>query len=257
MRRPSASRIDGVVITTLLLIVTASAVAAAEPVPGKQVDGVYKVSAEQEVPFLLYLPKNYKSDGKFPLMLFLHGRGESFGPLSLVKKWGPPRMVERGEHLPFIVVSPQCPRKESWRQPRQQAALVKLLGHITKKYAVDQDRVYLTGLSMGGYGSWRLAADHPDRFAAVAPICGGGKVEDAGTLSSVPFWVFHGDKDTAVPFDRSKQMVDAILAAGGKSIRFTTLENIGHNSWSAAYATPELYQWLLQHSLSGRRARKK
>lgn len=101
---------------------------------------------------------------------------------------------------------------------------------------------------MGGYGSWRLAADHPERFAAVVPVCGGGKPEDAEKLKALPIWVFHGDQDSAVPIKRSIEMVDAIKAAGSDKIRFTTLEHVGHNSWSAAYATPELYEWMLKHT---------
>ena len=119
----------------------------------------------------------------------------------------------------------------------------RTLDKIASKYRVDQDRVYLTGLSLGGYGSWRLAADHPERFAAVAPICGGGNTEDAEKLKSLPIWVFHGDQDTAVPFRRSVDMVDAIKKAGGTKVRLTTMEHIGHNCWSAAYATPELVGW--------------
>jgi predicted peptidase len=169
-------------------------------------------------------------------------------------KWGPPRLIERGESFPYILVSPQCPRRESWAQPGQQALLVALLDHLAKQFKVDGDKVYLTGLSMGGFGSWRLAADHPERFAAVVPICGAGKAEDAAKLKGLPIWVFHGTEDKSVPFQRSVEMVDAIKAAGGTSIRFTTLENIGHNSWEAAYATPELYQWLDKQSLSKNRA---
>jgi predicted peptidase len=97
---------------------------------------------------------------------------------------------------------------------------------------------------MGGYGSWRLAADHADRFAAAVPVCGGGKPEDAQKLKDLPIWVFHGTEDTAVPLKRSEEMVDAIKQVGGTKIRFTTLEHIGHNSWESAYATPELYTWL-------------
>ncbi len=173
--------------------------------------------------------------------------------MSIVKKWGPPRMVERGDPFPYILVSPQCPAKDSWSRPTQQSRLIQLLDFILKTYAVDENHIYLTGLSMGGYGSWRLAADHAHRFAAVAPICGGGKTEDAHKLKSLPIWVFHGDQDRTVPMSRSVQMVNAIKAAGGTKIRFTTLENVGHNSWSAAYATPELYKWFDIHSASGNR----
>ena len=231
----------------LPLLILPLSLQAAEPAPGKQVHQELRVG-DQSVPYLLYLPADYgASDSKAPVMLFLHGRGESRGPLSIVAKWGPPKVAERGDDLPYILVSPQCPEKESWGQPGQQALLVKLLDHIASKYNADTNRVYLTGLSMGGYGSWRLAADHPDRFAAVVPICGGGNPEDASKLKDVPIWAWHGDKDTAVPLKRSVEMVEAIKAAGGDSIRLTVLEHIGHNSWEAAYATPELYDWLNKH----------
>ncbi len=153
------------------------------------------------------------------------------------------------------LVSPQCPGAESWGQPGQQKLLVALLDHVIKEYKVDEERIYLTGLSMGGFGSWRLAADHPERFAAVAPICGGGKPEDAEKLKNLPIWVFHGTADPAVPLQRSIDMVDAIKKAGSTTIRFTTLEEIGHNSWEAAYATPDLYQWLDKQTASKNRER--
>ena len=240
-------------LTAIILLNTTCLFAGEAPAPGKQVEQSLKIADDVSVPYLLYLPADYKTGEKRPLVLFLHGRGESNGPLSIVKKWGPPRMVERGDPFGYILVSPQCPAKDSWSSPTQQSRLIELLDSIIKTYAVDEDRIYLTGLSMGGYGSWRLAADHAHRFAAVAPICGGGKTEDAHKLKSLPIWVFHGDQDRAVPMSRSVEMVNAIKAAGGTKIRFTTLENVGHNCWSAAYATPELYKWFDRHSASGKR----
>lgn len=214
---------------------------AAEPAAGKQVELSLQVN-DGAIPYLLYLPRGYDAGTtNWPLMLFLHGRGESDGPLSIVAKWGPPRIVAKGENLPFIIASPQCPRSDSWNRPSQQKLLVALLDHLEHNFRVDKKRVYLTGLSMGGYGSWRLAADHPDRFAAVVPICGGGQTEDAAKLKELPIWVWHGTEDRAVPLDNSTKMVEAIKAAGGTKTRFTILEHIGHNSWEAAYATPELY----------------
>src|SRR5215475_4952050 len=127
-----------------------------DPVAGKQVEQELKTPTGKSIGYLLYLPREYTSTAKWPLMLFLHGRGESDGPLSLVKKWGPPRLVDRGENFLFLLVSPQCPRSpESWPQPPQQALLLALLDHVINTFKVDQDRIYLTGLSMGGYGSWR------------------------------------------------------------------------------------------------------
>jgi len=227
-----------------------------DPTAGKQVEQSFKTSDAAEVPYLLYLPKDYGavSDQKHPLMLFLHGRGESNGPLSLVGKWGPPRMAAAGQDLPYVIISPQCPRQDSWSSETQQARVLELLKHTLEHYQVDADRVYLTGLSMGGYGSWRMAADHPEMFAAVAPVCGGGQPDDAKNLKDLPIWVWHGDQDRAVPFQRSVEMVEAIRSAGGTQIKFTTLESIGHNSWSAAYATPELYSWMNQQKRSAKKA---
>lgn len=218
--------------------------------PGKQVEQKFSTSDGAQVEYLLYRPATGESnDAKYPLIFFLHGRGESFGELSLVAKWGPPMMAARGDQLPYVVVSPQCPRDDSWSSDVQQQRLDELLEHILKTQPVNPQQIYLTGLSMGGYGSWKMAARHPEKFAAVVPICGGGNPEDAGILKDLPIWVFHGDQDRAVPYAKSVEMVEAIRAAGGKSIRFTSLEHIGHNCWSAAYETPELYQWLNQHKL--------
>jgi predicted peptidase len=234
-----------ILISLVLGIMAIQVSKGAEPAAGKQVEQELSVDGAK-VRYLLYLPKEYGSKEKVPLMLFLHGRGESQPPLSNVAKWGPPRQLARGEHLPYIVVSPQCPTNESWGQPGQQKLLVKLLDQVTEKYKVDQSKIYLTGLSMGGYGSWRLAADHPERFAAVVPICGGGRAEDAEKLKELPIWVWHGTEDTAVPLARSTEMVEAIRKAGGTRVRFTVLEHIGHVSWEAAYTAPDLYQWLDQ-----------
>ena len=229
---------------------------AEEPAPGKQVEQELKTPGGKSISYLLYLPKGYEAKEKWPLLLFLHGRGESDGPLSIVKKWGPPRRIDHGEDLPYVVVSPQCPpNPESWPKASQQTLLLALLDHIGGKYKVDADRIYLTGLSMGGYGSWRLAADHPERFAAVVPVCGAGNPADAEKLKSLPIWAWHGTEDSAVPFQRSVEMVEAIKKAGGTTIRFTSLEHVGHNSWEAAYATPELYQWLDKQTASNNRAR--
>ncbi len=226
-----------------------SAKAEAAPLPRKQVEMSFATSDGGTIHYLLYLPKDYKADGAaVPMMLFLHGRGESNGPLSVVATWGPPMMAAKGEDLPFILVSPQCPRDDSWQKPVQQQRIIELLKHIIDSYHVDKTRVSLTGLSMGGYGSWRLAADHPDLFSAVVPICGGGTPDDASKLKALPIWVFHGVDDPGVPVAKSIEMVDAIKAAGGDKIRFTTLEHVGHNCWSAAYATPELYTWMLKQT---------
>jgi predicted peptidase len=237
-------------LTLIAALALSTTVRAEDPQPGRQVEQKLEVDGKT-IPYLLYLPKEHATKpGGWPLLFFLHGRGESFGPLSIVAKWGPPKQAQRGDSFPFVMVSPQCPTNEAWNQPGQQALLTRLLDHAVSKFGVDPDRIYLTGLSMGGYGSWRLAADHPGRFAAVVPVCGGGKPEDAEKLKTLPIWVFHGTEDKAVPFQRSVEMVEAIKAAGGSNIRFTSLEHIGHNSWEAAYSSPELYEWLAKQKRS-------
>ena len=231
------------------------ALAEDEPAAGKQVEMKFASKAAGGIPYLLYLPKEYgqESNKKWPVMLFLHGRGESNGPLSIVKQWGPPRMAERGDEPPFIIVSPQCPRSSRWTSAEQQAGVLELLEHSQKNYQTDEDRVYLTGLSMGGFGSWKLASEHPEKFAAVAPICGRGNPANVGKLKSIPVWAFHGTDDGAVSFQDSVDMVEAIKKAGGTKVKFTSLEGVGHNSWSAAYATPGLYEWFGKQTISANR----
>ncbi|MDZ4781376.1 MAG: prolyl oligopeptidase family serine peptidase [Planctomycetia bacterium] len=200
------------------------------------------------VKYQLFLPKDYAdSDKKFPLMLFLHGAGESGNDLEIVKKHGPPKLVDGKPDFPFIVVSPQCAVRP-WRVDQLNA----LLDDIIAKYRVDTDRVYLTGLSMGGYGTWALAAEHPERFAAIVPICGGGNPATASKLKDIPIWVFHGAKDDAVPLSRSEEMVAALKAAGSEP-KFTIYPDAGHDSWTETYNNEDLYKWLLEQSLANRK----
>ncbi len=198
--------------------------------------------------YLLYLPKDYDaSDEAWPLLLFLHGAGERGDSLGLVKQHGPPKLVARGEDLPFIVVSPQVP-EGAWWNPY---VLEELLDEVVANYRVDEDRVYVTGLSMGGFGTWALIGLDPDRFAAAAPICGGGEARLICGIGRLPVWAFHGDADPVVPIERSEEMVEALEACGG-DVRFTVYPGVGHDSWTPTYDNPELYDWLLAHRRSGR-----
>jgi predicted peptidase len=191
--------------------------------------------------YLLYLPKDYQQKPFWPLMLFLHGAGERGDDLTLVKKHGPPKLIDAGQQFPLIVVSPQCP-KDRWWEPLELAAL---LDEIVEKYKVDQDRIYVTGLSMGGFGTWALAVYQPKRFAAIVPICGGGEPITAKVLSYPPAWVFHGAKDPLVPLERSQKMVEA-LKQQGTNVKFTVYPEAQHDSWTETYANPQVYEWLLQ-----------
>jgi predicted peptidase len=196
--------------------------------------------------YLLYLPKGYgeQKDQKWPLILLLHGAGERGNDLALVKKHGPPKLVEQGKEFPFIIVSPQCPAGMWWTEMLD--SLVALLDDVQSKYAVDPDRVYMTGLSMGGFGTWALGCRHPERFAAIAPICGGGDWFLAERLKNVPVWVFHGGRDPVVPLRESTEMVDALKKAGG-DVQLTVYPEAQHDSWTETYNNPKLYEWFLSH----------
>jgi len=204
-----------------------------------------------EIDYLLSLPDGYdQKEQQWPLMLFLHGAGERGDDLTKVKVHGPPKLVEQGKSLPFIVVSPQCPTGSRWSSPDQVGALIALLDEIVENYRVDESRVYLTGLSMGGHGTWTLASTCPERFAAIAPICGGGDRRMARRLKEMPIWVFHGAKDSVVPIAQSKEMVEAIKEAGG-TVEFTIYPEANHDSWTATYDNPKLYDWFLSHRKNG------
>ncbi|AOM79151.1 prolyl oligopeptidase family serine peptidase [Pedobacter steynii] len=193
-----------------------------------------------EMGYLLYLPEGYQQDTlkKFPLVLFLHGSGERGNDLEKVKVNGLPKLVEAGKKFPFILVSPQA--EEGW----ESKDLMRLMRSLQKKYRIDEDRLYLTGLSMGGYGSWDMAIKYPGLFAAVVPVCGGGDPSKVWIMRHTPTWVFHGAKDDVVPLRASQEMVDA-LRPYNPSVKFTVFPEAGHDSWTDTYNTDSLYTWML------------
>ena len=208
-----------------------------------------KITKTVQMKYLLYLPKQYETaKDTWPLMLFLHGAGERGDDLQKVAQHGPPKLVASGaKEFPFVIVSPQCPENNSWSGELEIAALNALLNDIVSRYRIDTDRVYVTGLSMGGFGTWRLALEYPDRFAAIAPICGKGDPAKADRIKHLPAWVFHGAKDPLVPLSGSQDMVDALKKCGG-DVRLTVYPEAGHDSWTETYNNPELYEWFLKHT---------
>ncbi|QHT67983.1 prolyl oligopeptidase family serine peptidase [Rhodocytophaga rosea] len=197
-----------------------------------------------ETGYLLFLPQDYAKDAqkRWPMILFLHGSGERGTVIDSVKKHGPPKIVEQKKDFPFIVVSPQCAPGENWSAN----TLNKLVDEIIKNNRVDTNRMYLTGLSMGGYGTWEYALRFPDRFAAIAPVCGGGDPGRVWSIRSLPIWVFHGAKDLAVPIKQSEDMVNALKKVGN-DVKFTVYPEAGHDSWTETYNNPALYEWFLKH----------
>lgn len=211
-----------------------------------QVARALEVRLSYEFNYLLYRPRGFAARGRrrWPLMIFLHGRGESGRDLALVEKHGPPKLIAAGRAFPGLVVSPQCPADQWWNY----LALDAFVGAVMQRYPVDPARVYLTGLSMGGFATWALAAMRPQRYAAIAPICGGGDVRHAELLRNLPVWAFHGARDAVIPLRRSREMIDRIRAVGGKP-RFTIYPDALHDAWTKPYGGTQLYDWLFSHRL--------
>lgn len=196
--------------------------------------------------YLLYLPKNYdESKDEFPLVLFLHGAGERGTDIEKVMVHGLPRLINEGKDFPFIVISPQCPDNMFWNTD----VLAALLDEIEDNYRVDKNRIYVTGLSMGGHGTWSLAIAQPNRFAAIAPICGWSNPTMACTIKHIPIWVFHGAKDMVVPLSASEQMVEKLKSCNA-DVKLTIYPEANHDSWTETYNNEELYSWFRQHSLN-------
>src|SRR5262249_27274097 len=194
----------------------------------------------------VFVPHDYKGDKPYPLILFLHGSGERGTDGKKQVKVGIGATIKKQEKsFGYIVVFPQA-QQNSWNAAGSDGKrAMAILAEVEKNYPVDPKRVCLTGLSLGGYGTWSLAAKYPDRWAAIVPICGGGDPRTAETIKNIPCWCFHGDADKAVPVSGSRKMIDALKAAGGNP-KYTEYPDVGHNSWDKAYGTPELYEWLLK-----------
>jgi predicted peptidase len=208
-----------------------------------------------QVSYLLYLPESYGQDPqqRWPLILFLHGRGERGEDLQLLKKHPLPRILEDQSDFPAIVISPQLSLQRLWWADLIDP-LNALLDQIQVEYAVDPQRVYLTGLSMGGFGSWEYILRYPERFAAVVPVSGGYREgsrlipENICDLKDIPIWVFHGGSDTIVPSFHSEILVEALRACGSH-VRFTRYAGMEHeDAFLQAYAEPELFSWLFSQT---------
>jgi predicted peptidase len=206
------------------------------------------VSVEVGYRYLLSLPDGYQGDvtRKWPLVVFLHGAGERGSDLEMLKKHGPPKLIAAGQKFDAIIASLQCPSGEIWNSHGVKA----LTDDLIKKHRVDGDRVYLTGLSMGGFGTWDTAFDYPQTYAAIVPICGGAGVRwlIADRLKHLPIWIFHGAKDPVVEPALSQKMYHA-LKNSGSDVKLTLYPDLMHDSWTAAYGDPALWEWLFQQKL--------
>ncbi len=257
-----------------ILTLTAAALPVFAAVPNFKNDSLKLTYTNEEeggytMPYRLYIPKDYDEGKSYPVLFFLHGAGERgndnenqlTNALPILAKVSPDLISE------MIVVAPQCPANEQWvdadwskgnysieKYPETKAlkTAMKILDKTLSEYNCDTDRLYVMGLSMGGYGTWDVLARHGERFAAGIPLCGGGDPSQAEILKEIPIWTYHGDADTTVKFSGTKEMVEAIEAAGGEKIIFTPVAGAGHNIWNTAAGNKELLPWLLSNKLSDR-----
>jgi predicted peptidase len=221
-----------------------AAPAAAEAPKTGFIDKVYKAPDGKEIGYTLFVPLDYKAEKAYPVILFLHGAGETKGGAKKPVEVGiGPAIKKQEKTFPCITIFPQA-QTRGWQADSDNGKMaLGILDEVMKAHKTDPTRVYLTGLSMGGAGTWSFAAKYPDRWAAIVPICGGGDVANAAAIKDLPCWCFWGDQDKPAVASMSK-MVKALEDAGGKP-KHDVYEGIGHNSWDKAYATKELYDWLL------------
>jgi predicted peptidase len=200
----------------------------------------------QKINYLLYFPENYKKDTtvKWPLIVFLHGGGERGTNLNKVKATGPLRYIATGKKLPFVILSPQI-RPEQYWDPE---VVIGLLNEIIKTYRIDTERIYLTGLSIGGLGTWETSIKYPEKFAAIAPVSGWGDPKQLWKISHTPVWIFHGAKDQVVPVIASTVMADTLKKYG--NVKLTVYPKGQHGNWAETYNNEELYKWFLEHKIN-------
>jgi len=252
-------RIRSAALTLAGLFLSSLGSFAAEPAAGKMI----KVTPGKgdRVAYWLYLPEGaVENKEKLPVVVFLHGMGQRGSNLDQVLAHGPPKLIAGGKHFPFIMIAPQCPNdshkgrrnaKSFWWHPEGPIDKVKnILDFESKRLGnIDPDRIYITGLSMGGFGTYQIVGRYPDYFAAAAPICGhGNRIEDKQALqeafAKVPVWAFHGDRDNVVRLGEQQKTIN-LLREGGADVKFTIYPGVGHDSWTRTYDDPAFYQWLL------------
>ena len=208
-----------------------------------------KIKLPVKLHYHLYKPDNYHdNDTKYPLVLYLHGVGERGADLKKIEVNGLPEVISKGKTFPFLTLAPQCPEFGWWSRSEYIEALADLLKKVIEVYRVNSNQIYVTGLSMGGYGTLALAQKYPDLFAAIIPICGGmDDHESINRLGDIPMWLFHGELDQTHPVQRTLDIYD-LLSPINKNIKLTIYNGVGHNCWDKTYGNHEIYEWLLSHN---------
>lgn len=212
-----------------------------------------KGTSPEGLNFQLYGNPKWKGTERYPLLIWLHGAGQS-GSDNEAQMGGATKPFSdpaNQEERPCFVLAPQCPDRNIGFKDAVASNLMTLVKSLCDSLPIDESRLYLTGSSMGGSGSWRIGTEYPGVFAAIVPLCGGGDPSKAAALKETPIWAFHGDKDEDVPLERSTSMIEAIKAAGGTKAQLSILEGEGHLIASGVYAKPELHEWIFQQRLGG------
>ena len=224
-----------------LLALAACASEPADLPTGQLVPQRMEAEVSQSLGYYLYLPDGYEDRDDWPLLVFLHGGGEAGSDLAKVKAHGPPALVEAGERLPLVLLAPQSPHEDRmW----DDEAVMTLIDEVLPSLRVDPDRMVVTGLSRGGMATWRLGMQHPDRFAGLVPIAGGGLPVYAFRLRDVPVWAFYGERDEAVAYEDAVRVAERLKSEGG-AVTVTTYPDAGHvETWQRAYADPALWAWI-------------
>ena len=200
---------------------------------------------QAEYPFWLHLPSDSILKSKPPILIFLHGRSLSGTNLDLVKKYGVIHEIEKGRKVPAIVIAPQVMAGKSW-EPQK---IMSVLKFVQSTFDTDTNRVYVAGMSLGGYGTLRFAGAYPEVVAAAVALCGGGNTIDGCDLATVPLWIQHGNQDEAVPISESEKIVKAIKNCnGGENLKYTVHKGANHGALERVFRTDEMYNWLFQFS---------
>jgi predicted peptidase len=211
---------------------------------GGFLDRIYTDAAGERHRYVVFVPDGYEASHQFPLILFLHGKGECGTDGIRQTQVGLGPAIRRQIHsFPFIVVFPQSEQGNWWPETPDARRALAILDEVKSQYSVDPERLYLTGISLGGFGAWWLAEAYPEMWAAIVPICGGGNPKEAAKIKDIPCWCFHGGQDRSVPVSASRLMVEALRRVGSNP-KYTEYSGVGHNSWNKAYAEKELFSWL-------------
>lgn len=207
-----------------------------------------KSKSTSELGYILTSPSNINENEKLPLIIFLHGAGERGEDLEKLKCYCIPKLFCNNQDyngLSVFTLSPQCPQEKTWIDFKVE--LFDLFDEICEKYPIDKNRVSLCGISMGGFGTWELALTQPERFSAIAPLCGGGMNWRAWYVKDIPIRVYHGRRDDIVPLSQSEAMVNSVRLQGG-NVEFTIYDDLSHNCWDRAFEETDLINWLAQSS---------